>query len=224
MNVINNDLFYFLYVRRYLLLDGVRRLIVLSCCFQVLLQSSADVWKSRWPSWAPVPNKPRVSLDVKQHSTNSTKFYARRAVRASRPGHARIICSGQRRCASTRFGRQRGVLWARDTTLQGLPTRCGLKRSGRASRLQSNRQAKLPVCAVPWPAVECFIHLHRHSIYNFSPVTIHSPASRPTRCVCACVCVCVCVCVLLVYRTRVMYKALRREYGLWLCVCIYFEW
>ena len=44
--------------------------------------------------WAPVPNKPTVSLDVKQHSTNSTKFYARRAVRASRPGHARIICSG----------------------------------------------------------------------------------------------------------------------------------
>ena len=27
--------------------------------------------KSRWPSWAPVPNKPTVSVDVKQHSTNS---------------------------------------------------------------------------------------------------------------------------------------------------------
>ena len=25
--------------------------------------------KSRWPSWAPVPNKPTVSVDVKQHST-----------------------------------------------------------------------------------------------------------------------------------------------------------
>ena len=24
---------------------------------------------SRWPSWAPVPNKPTVSVDVKQHST-----------------------------------------------------------------------------------------------------------------------------------------------------------
>ena len=24
----------------------------------------------RWPSWAPVPNKPTVSADVKQHSTN----------------------------------------------------------------------------------------------------------------------------------------------------------
>ena len=23
---------------------------------------------SRWPSWAPVPNKPTVSVDVKQHS------------------------------------------------------------------------------------------------------------------------------------------------------------
>ena len=25
------------------------------------------VWKSRWTSWAPVPNKPTVSVDVKQH-------------------------------------------------------------------------------------------------------------------------------------------------------------
>ena len=33
------------------------------------LQSSGGVWKSRWPSWAPVPNKPTVSVDVKQHST-----------------------------------------------------------------------------------------------------------------------------------------------------------
>ena len=33
-------------------------------------QSSGAVWKSRWPSWAPVPNKPTVSVDVKQHSTN----------------------------------------------------------------------------------------------------------------------------------------------------------
>ena len=30
-------------------------------------QSSGAVWKSRWPSWAPVPNKPTVSVDVKQH-------------------------------------------------------------------------------------------------------------------------------------------------------------
>ena len=29
-------------------------------------QGSAAVWKSRWPSWAPVPNKPTVSADVKQ--------------------------------------------------------------------------------------------------------------------------------------------------------------
>ena len=26
--------------------------------------------QSKWPSWAPVPNKPTVSVDVKQHSTN----------------------------------------------------------------------------------------------------------------------------------------------------------
>ena len=40
------------------------------------------------------------------------------------------------------------VLPTRDTTLQGPPTRCEPKRSGRASRLQPNRHAKLPVCAV----------------------------------------------------------------------------
>ena len=30
-------------------------------------QSSGAVIKSRWTSWAPVPNKPTVSVDVKQH-------------------------------------------------------------------------------------------------------------------------------------------------------------
>ena len=30
-------------------------------------QSSGAVWKTRWTSWAPVPNKPTVSVDVKQH-------------------------------------------------------------------------------------------------------------------------------------------------------------
>ena len=35
--------------------------------FSLSSQSSGAVWKSRWPSWAPVPNKPTVSVDVKQH-------------------------------------------------------------------------------------------------------------------------------------------------------------
>ena len=30
-------------------------------------RSSGAVWKSRWPFWVPVPNKPTVSVDVKQH-------------------------------------------------------------------------------------------------------------------------------------------------------------
>ena len=34
------------------------------------VQSSGAVSKSRWTSWAPVSNKPTVSVDVKQHSTN----------------------------------------------------------------------------------------------------------------------------------------------------------
>ena len=33
-------------------------------------QSSRTVWKLRWPSWAPIPNKPMVSVDVKQHFNN----------------------------------------------------------------------------------------------------------------------------------------------------------
>ena len=32
-------------------------------------QNSGAVWKWRWPSWAPVPNKPTVFVDVKQHFT-----------------------------------------------------------------------------------------------------------------------------------------------------------
>ena len=31
--------------------------------------SPGAVWKSRWPSWASVPNKPPVFVDIKQHST-----------------------------------------------------------------------------------------------------------------------------------------------------------
>ena len=38
-------------------------------CKALHTQSSGDVWKLRWTSWAPVPNKPSVSVDVKQHST-----------------------------------------------------------------------------------------------------------------------------------------------------------
>ena len=40
----------------------------------LLLLSSRAVWKSRWPSWAPVPNKPTVSVDVKQHFNNCPVF------------------------------------------------------------------------------------------------------------------------------------------------------
>ena len=36
----------------------------------VLGQSSGAVSKSRWPSWVPVPNKPTVSVHVKQRFAN----------------------------------------------------------------------------------------------------------------------------------------------------------
>ena len=37
-------------------------------------QSSGAVWKSRWPSWAPVPNKPTVSVAVKQHFNQPSRY------------------------------------------------------------------------------------------------------------------------------------------------------
>ena len=41
------------------------------------LRSSGAVWKSmRWPSWAPVPNKPTVSVDVKQHFNQQQRDWA----------------------------------------------------------------------------------------------------------------------------------------------------
>ena len=43
-------------------------------------QSSGAV--SRWPSWAPVPNKPTVCVDVKQHSTNVFGIKNRAQVRS----------------------------------------------------------------------------------------------------------------------------------------------
>ena len=46
-----------------------------SCCYYKYWdyppQSSVAVWQSRWTSWAPVPNKPTVSVDVNQHPTNN---------------------------------------------------------------------------------------------------------------------------------------------------------
>ena len=42
--------------------------------FDCLNQTSGAVWKSRWTSWAPVPNKPTVSVDVKQHFNNNNNI------------------------------------------------------------------------------------------------------------------------------------------------------
>ena len=49
-----------------------------SSLFKISLQSSGAVWKSRWTSWASVPNKPAVSVDVKQHSTTRTSCKAQK--------------------------------------------------------------------------------------------------------------------------------------------------
>ena len=50
---------------------------VLSSLFLIVLMVSVDVTELRscvkvdWTSWAPVPNKPTVSVDVKQHFYNN---------------------------------------------------------------------------------------------------------------------------------------------------------
>ena len=63
------------------------------------LQSSGAVWKSRWPSWAPVPNKPTVSVDVKQHSTNNQwPTLPSYADQASRPSTQRRLEEDKRQC------------------------------------------------------------------------------------------------------------------------------
>ena len=51
-------------------------------------QSSGAVWKSRWPSWAPVPNKPTVYVDVKQHWTRTHELCESRG---GRPGLPSLI-------------------------------------------------------------------------------------------------------------------------------------
>ena len=35
------------------------------------------MWKSRWQAWAPVPNKPTVSVDVKQHFNKMNRTLAK---------------------------------------------------------------------------------------------------------------------------------------------------
>ena len=46
------------------------------CSVQSSVQNSGAVWNSRWPSWAPVRNKPTVSVDVKQHFNQPTTEYS----------------------------------------------------------------------------------------------------------------------------------------------------
>ena len=49
------------------------------------LQSSGALWKSRWTSWAPVPNKPTVFVDVKQHFNNDNNFAKKISYRSTSP-------------------------------------------------------------------------------------------------------------------------------------------
>ena len=56
------------------------------------IQSSGAVWKSRWTSWAPVPNKPTVSVDVKRHFNNHQDEFTMRGGRGGeRRGKGRGI-------------------------------------------------------------------------------------------------------------------------------------
>ena len=65
-------------------------------------QSSAAVWKSRGTFWAPVPNKPTVSVDVTQHFNNNNNVPQLRTTNCSSPVaptagskcHSTPICLG----------------------------------------------------------------------------------------------------------------------------------
>ena len=53
---------------RRLIGEGIRHV---AFCLSCPRPSAGAVWKSRWSSWAPVPDKPTVSVDVKQHFNQS---------------------------------------------------------------------------------------------------------------------------------------------------------
>ena len=53
-----------------------RQHIVMLCSISCS-QNSGAVWKSRWTSWAPVLNKPTVSVDVKQYFNHQSLLFSR---------------------------------------------------------------------------------------------------------------------------------------------------
>ena len=55
---------------------SVRYIKIYKITYTPIRQSSGAVWKSRWPSWAPVPNKPTVSVDVKKRLSSSPISYS----------------------------------------------------------------------------------------------------------------------------------------------------
>ena len=60
-------------------------------------QSSGAVCKSRWPSWAPAPNKPTVSVDVIK-ATHNQPMYSREhgGTRAGQGGKTKVLDKEER--------------------------------------------------------------------------------------------------------------------------------
>ena len=101
---------------------------------------------------------------------------------------------------------------SRDTTLQGLPTRCEPELTEWPREQATTKQASETSCLCRAVGRVSYIYTVIPSIILFFniPVTIHSPDSQPPRCVCVCVwqcacvraCVCVCVCVACLFSAR----------------------
>ena len=78
-------------LRSYTTSMDITKSAIKCCSHSFRIQSSGAVWKSRWPSWAPVSNKPTVFVDVKQHSTNQFRITQNKAA-------VRVPESGKYRC------------------------------------------------------------------------------------------------------------------------------
>ena len=71
--------------------DHLIKIDIKSTAHSVAKQSSGAVWKSRWPSWVPVPNKPTVSADVKQRFNQSRKAFTADRVLLTWSKHTRSL-------------------------------------------------------------------------------------------------------------------------------------
>ena len=128
------------------------------------------VWKSRWTSWAPVPNKPTVSVDVKQHFNNNfTEFLLTTLLHCD---------SGQVDCSDVNFA----MLSYFSSRLTSWIAQC------------SDRHCLCHVCVCLCVCV-CVCERERERESIMCIYVTWCVCVCVSQCVCVCVRVCVCVCV-----------------------------